>query len=187
MSKSIGYIRVSTKEQSTLRQLAGVQLDRDPYIDKVSGATRDRPALNECIAYLREGDTLHVHSVDRLGRNMRNTLEILETRLAKGVTVHFHKENLMIKIGSTDAFTQLQLQMFSICAEFERNIGKDRQQEGIAMAKEHGTRSGKPFGKQPLDMTRRNEAIEYSKQGMNISQIAKAMKLARGSIYKLLQ
>lgn len=184
---NIGYIRVSTQDQSTHRQLQGVTLDIEPFIEKISGAIKDRPKLNECLMVLRKGDTLHVHSIDRLARSIRNLLEIIDTLMTKGVTLHAHKENLIVEPDNTNPFTQMQLKLFAIFAEFERDVSKERQREGIAMTKIHGTKSGKPFGKQPLDMTRRTEAIELSKQGNNISQIAKAMGLSRASIYKLLQ
>lgn len=183
---NIGYIRVSTEEQSTSRQLHGVTLDIDPFIEKISGAIKDRPKLNECLMVLRKGDTLHVHSIDRLARSIRNLLDIIDTLMTKGVTLKAHKENLVVDPDNTNPFTQMQLKLFAIFAEFERDVSKERQREGIAMTKINGTKSGKPFGKTPLDMTRRDEAINYSKQGMNITQIAKAMNLSRASIYKLL-
>ena len=183
---NIGYIRVSTDDQSTARQLHGVTLDIDPFIEKISGAIKDRPKLNECLMVLRKGDTLHVHSIDRLARSIRNLLEIVDQLKSKGVTLHAHKENLIISPDESNPFASMQLKMIAIFAEFERDVSKERQREGIAMTKIHGTKSGKPFGKTPLDMTRRDEAIELSKQGNNISQIAKAMKLSRASIYKLL-
>ena len=80
---NIGYIRVSTQEQSTARQLHDVLLDIDPFIDKVSGAIKDRPKLTECLMVLRKGDTLHVHSIDRLARSIRNLLEIVDTLKTK--------------------------------------------------------------------------------------------------------
>ena len=183
---NIGYIRVSTEDQSTARQLHGIPLDMEPFIEKISGVIKDRPKLNECLLVLRKGDTLHVHSIDRLARSIRNLLEIIDTLMIKGVTLHAHKEGLVVNPDNSNPFTQMQLKLFAIFAEFERDVSKERQREGIAMTKIHGTKSGKPFGKQPLDMGRRQEAIELSKAGNNISEIARAMKLSRASIYKLL-
>ena len=182
---NIGYIRVSTKEQSTGRQLEGVLLD-ETFTDKVSGVVRDRPNLNICIKMLRSGDTLHVHSVDRLARSLRDVLEILDTLLYKGVAVHFHTENLIFSPHADNLYHTFMLQIMGSVAQLERCISKSRQREGTAYAKENGTRSGKPWGNQPLDMTKRNEAIELSKQGNNISKIGRLMKLSRSSIYKLL-
>ena len=91
--KSIGYIRVSTISQNTERQLYGVELDR-VYEDKCSGKNTDRPALKECLSYLRDGDILHCHSIDRLCRNLSDLLNLVQGLLARGVSVFFHKENM---------------------------------------------------------------------------------------------
>jgi DNA invertase Pin-like site-specific DNA recombinase len=181
----IGYKRVSTREQSTDRQLEGIKLD-EVFEDKVSGIVRERPNLNICIKMLRSGDVLHVHSVDRLARSLRDVLEILETTLAKGVCVHFHTENLIFSPHSDNLYHTFMLQIMGSVAQLERCISKSRQREGIAIAKERGTKSGKPFGKQPLDMRLREPAIELCKQGMNISQIARELKISRPSVTKLL-
>ncbi len=183
----IGYIRVSTKEQSTARQLEGIHLDMEPFEDKISGVLKDRPKLNECLMVLRKGDTLHVHSMCRLARNLRHLQEIVDNLMIKGVSIHFHKEGLIFKGDSSNAFSKLLLQILGSISEFERTNMKERQAEGIAITKIKGTRSGKPFGNQPLDINKlRPIAIEHSKSGMNISQIAKAMNLSRPSISKLL-
>ena len=183
---NIGYIRVSTQEQSTARQLHDVLLDIDPFIDKVSGAIKDRPKLTECLMVLRKGDTLHVHSIDRLARSIRNLLEIVDTLKTKCVTLHSHKENLIISPDESNPFASMQLKMIAIFAEFERDVSKERQREGIAMTKLNGTKTGKPFGNQPLDMALREPAISLCCKGYNISQIAKELKISRASVYKLL-
>jgi DNA invertase Pin-like site-specific DNA recombinase len=183
----IGYIRVSTQEQSTARQLDNVKLDMPAFEDKISGIIKDRPKLNECLLVLRKGDTLHVHSMCRLARNLRHLQEIVDSLMQKGVNIHFHKEGLIFKGDSTNAFSMLMLQLLGAVSEFERTNMKERQAEGIAISKIRGTRSGKPFGNQPLNIDKlRPIAIEHSKSGMNISQIARAMNLSRPSITKLL-
>lgn len=181
---NIGYIRVSTREQSTARQLDGIKLDQ-VYEDKISGVLRDRPNLNICMQVLRQGDTLYIHSMCRLARSLRDLLEIVDILVKRGVTIKFHTEGLTFT-AIENPFATMQMQILASVAQFERTISKSRQREGINIAKSKGTRSGKPFGKQPLDMTRRPEAISLSMQGLNISQIAKAMKLSRPSISKLL-
>ncbi len=181
----IGYRRVSTGEQSTARQLVGIDLERI-YEDKASGATKDRPELNRCLDALREGDTLHVHSVDRLSRSMRDLLDIVDVVLKAKANLIIYSPRLQFTSDHDDFLQTFQLKLFGIIGELERSMSRQRQTEGIAHAKASGTKSGKPFGKQPLDMGRRGEAIELSKQGNNISQIANAMKLSRASIYKLL-
>jgi len=161
---NIGYIRVSTKEQSTARQLEGVNLDLPAFEDKISGVLKDRPKLNECLLVLRKGDTLHVHSMDRLARNLRHLEEIVIDLMARGVNIHFHKEGLIFSGDKSNTFSMLMLQLIGAVAQFERSNGKERQSEGITIAKRKGTKSGKPFGNQPLDMSRRSEAITLCDQ-----------------------
>lgn len=181
----IGYKRVSTADQNTARQLAGIELER-VYEDHASGANKDRPELKRCLDALREGDTLHVHAVDRLSRSMRDLLDIVDTVLKAKANLIIYSPRLEFSSQTEDYLQTFQLQLFGIVGQLERAMCRVRQTEGIAHAKLKGTKSGKPFGKQPLDMTRRDDAINYSKQGMNITQIAKAMSLSRASIYKLL-
>ena len=187
-SQSIGYIRVSTREQSTGRQTDGMEslkLDK-VFTEKVSGKSKDRPELNACIAYAREGDTVYIYSIDRLARSLGDLEAIINELVTKGVTVTFIKESQTYSRDNSNPFNKVLLQVLGAFAEFERNIMLERQAEGIAHARLNGTKSGKPFGKQPLDMNRRTEAIELSKQGNNITDIARHMKLSRASIYKLL-
>ena len=132
--KSIGYIRVSSISQNTERQLHGVELDRI-YEDKCSGKNTDRPALKECLSYLRDGDTLHCHSIDRLCRNLSDLLHLVKGLLARGVSIVFHKENMRFEAGKTDQFQELQLSIIGAVASFERQMILERQREGIALAR----------------------------------------------------
>lgn len=182
----IGYKRVSTTEQTTARQLTDIQLDR-VYEDKISGVVKDRPELNRCLDALREGDTLHVHSVDRLSRSMRDLLDIVDQVLKAKANLIIYSPKLEFTSNSDDYLQTFQLQLFAIIAQLERAMSRQRQREGIAMAKANGTKSGKPFGTQPLDMSRRDEAIKLCESGLNVSDIARTMKLSRTSIYKLLK
>jgi DNA invertase Pin-like site-specific DNA recombinase len=103
----IGYIRVSTAEQNTARQLDGIELDRT-FTDHASGKSIERPALSEALAYLREGDTLTVHSIDRLARNTKQLLEIVETLNARGITIEFVKNNLTFTASNNDHTAKLK-------------------------------------------------------------------------------
>lgn len=183
----IGYKRVSTEEQSTERQLAGVHLDRDAFEDHVSGAKRDRPQLELCLLTLREGDVLHVHSVDRLARSLIDAIDIINRVLSVGASIIIYSPRLEFSSDKENPYNTFQLQLFASIAQLERAMIRERQREGTARAKLHGTKSGKPWGTQPLDLRRAQEAIDLLEQGHNISAIAKAMKLSRGSIYKLLK
>jgi len=181
----IGYKRVSTGDQSTVRQLANIELER-VYEDHASGGNKDRPELKRCLDALREGDTLHVHAVDRLSRSMRDLLDIVDIVLKAKANLIIYSPRLEFSSQSEDYLQTFQLQLFGIVGQLERAMCRQRQREGIAYAKANGTKSGRPFGTQPLDMTRSAEAITLCDQGNNISQIAKAMKLSRASVYKLL-
>lgn len=183
---NIGYKRVSTVDQSNDRQLAGIQLDKPAFEDKCSGATKDRPQLKLCLLTLREGDILHVHSVDRLARSLIDAVSIIREVLSVGASIIIYSPRLEFKSGNDNPYATFQLHLFASIAELERGMIRERQREGTARAKLNGTRSGKPWGTQPLDMTRRNEAISLRSTGMSKRQIALTMKLSRPSIDKLL-
>lgn len=138
---NIGYIRVSTADQNTDRQLDGVALDKR-FEDKLSGSTTDRPQLLTMIEWAREGDVVHVHSIDRLARSMSDLLKIVADLNAKRVAVRFHKEDMTFT-GEDSPMQKLMLNMMGSFAQFEREVMKERQREGIAKAKEKGVYKGR--------------------------------------------
>lgn len=180
MTKQLGYIRVSSVDQNSSRQLDGIHLDK-VFTDKMTGSARDRPQLDALIDYARDGDVLHIHSIDRLARDLRHLQEIVSLLVGNGVTVQFHAESLTFN-GNDNAMNTLLLQVMGAFAQFERTMIKSRQREGLLKAKQLGKHCGRPT----IDYKRRDEAIQLCKQGMNISQIAKTMNLSRPSIKKLL-
>lgn len=182
----LGYKRVSTKDQNTDRQLQGIHLDKEPFIDYISGAKLDRPNLELCLLTLREGDVLHVHSADRLARKLTDALHIIERVLKAGATIIIYSPRLEFTGNTSNPYSLFQLQLFSSVAELERGLMRERQREGIARVKITGTKSGRPFGKPPLDMTRRDEALRLRSEGLSNRKIALEMKLSRPSIAKLL-
>lgn len=137
----VGYVRVSSVDQNTERQLDGLQLDK-VFTDKVSGATTDRPQLIAMLDYVREGDCIVVHSIDRLARSLVDLLALVQELNAKGVHVHFHKEKLQFT-GDDNPTQHLMLSMMGAVAQFERSMIKERQKEGIAKAKEAGVYKGR--------------------------------------------
>ncbi|POG12956.1 resolvase [Pseudomonas putida] len=138
---NIGYIRVSTADQNTDRQLDGITLDKR-FEDKLSGSTTDRPQLLAMIEWAREGDVVHVHSIDRLARSMSDLLKIVADLNAKRVAVRFHKEDMTFT-GEDSPMQKLMLNMMGSFAQFEREVMKERQREGIAKAKEKGVYKGR--------------------------------------------
>lgn len=178
--QNIGYIRVSSEGQNTARQLEGIKLDKE-FIDTMTGSVKNRPQLEACLSYLRKGDTLHVHSIDRLARNLRDLQEIVEGLIIKEVTIKFHSENLIFT-GDENPMAILMLQMMGAFAEFERKMTKTRQKEGIIAAKKKGKHLGRP----KLEKSLVEIATGLKTEGLSIIEISKRMKLSRPSVYKLL-
>ena len=134
---TIGYIRVSTVEQNTDRQLDGLQFDKT-FTEKCSGGSTNRPALEAMLEFVREGDTVIVHSIDRLARNSVDLLRLVSDFKTLGVSVVFHRENLTFSAGHQDPMNELMLSMIGAFAQFERSVLKERQAEGIEKAKKKG-------------------------------------------------
>lgn len=182
--KQIGYIRVSSTDQNTARQLDGFHLDKI-FTDKCSGKDTSRPQLVACLDYLRDGDTLHVHSIDRLARNLQDLLRIIESLNQRDVSVSFHKEGLTFSAGKAeDPFQKLQLQIIGAVAQFERAMIRERQREGIAIAKAAGKYKGrKPsFTPEQAELARKMVADGQSK-----TEVAAYFGVSRTTLYKALQ
>jgi DNA invertase Pin-like site-specific DNA recombinase len=183
--QNVGYIRVSSIGQNTERQLADVKLDMI-FEDKISGKNLDRPQLDACLKHLRDGDTLHVHSIDRLARNLQDLLNTVTQLVNRGVSVAFHKENLTFKAGKAgndSAMQVLMLQMLGAVAQFERTLIRERQREGIDQAKQRGQKLGAPA---KLSQTQIDEIKALlSVAGADKSSIAKQFGISRPTLYKL--
>lgn len=174
----VAYRRVSTVDQHTDRQLDGMNFDK-VFEDKCGGGDTNRPALTALLDYVRDGDTVHVHSIDRLARNSRDLLSLVEGLKERGVTVIFHKESLTFDAGKSDPFKELMFHMLGAFAQFERSIIAERQREGIAKAKSKGVYKG---GKKVLD---RDKVLAMLEDGMGPSAIAKELGIGRMSVYRI--
>jgi DNA invertase Pin-like site-specific DNA recombinase len=177
MSK-IGYTRVSTLDQSTDRQELG---DIRIFEDKASGKSTDRPALQEMLAYIREGDEVVVYSIDRLARNLRDLEDIIKEVNSKGASVTFMTEKLTFS-GSDDAMSTLMLQMIGAFSQFERSMIRKRQAEGIAAAKAKGKDSPYKGRKQSID---RKVVMKMLNAGEGMTAVARALGVSRQSIYRI--
>ena len=173
----IGYRRVSSEGQN---------LDRQDFVcdkmfeEKVSGAKRDREALTAMIEFAREGDEVIVWSVDRLARDLRDLQDIIQRLNDKGVSVSFLKERLVFSGDADDAFARLQLQMMGAFAEFERNIIRERQREGIARAKARGVYKGR---KKTID---ENRIRTMKADGHSVTEISEVLGVSRMTVYRSL-
>ncbi len=179
--QQVGYIRVSSVQQNTDRQLADIALDR-VFEEKVSAKDTSRPQLQACLNHLRQDDTLHVHSIDRLARNLFDLQKIVKELVAKGVSIHFHKEN-MIFSGEANPMQQLMLQMLGSFAQFERALIKERQKEGIDAALNKGIKFGAPSKLNPEQL---NTLKAKAAAGADKSKLAKEFGISRPTLYKLI-
>jgi DNA invertase Pin-like site-specific DNA recombinase len=138
VGQRVGYVRVSTLDQNLERQLDGVQVDRT-FSDKASAKDTERPALKEMLQYVREGDTVVVHSMDRLARNVVDRVQIVEGLTNRGVHVEFAKEHLTFT-GEDSPMSTLMLHLLGAFGQFERAILHERQREGT-----HSPKSAAPI------------------------------------------
>src|SRR5450631_860923 len=179
--KRIGYIRVSSIDQNTARQLDGVELDK-VFTDKASGKDTNRPQLKAALDYLRDGDVLLVHSMDRLCRNIGDLLNTIQALSERGVAVEFVKES-PIFTGNDSAISKLMLTIMGGVAEFERAMIRERQLEGIAKAKQ----AGKYRGRQSTMTAAQVKAIrDRATAGENKSSLAREFGVTRQTIYNVL-
>ena len=179
--KRIGYIRVSSIDQNTARQLDGVELDK-VFTDKASGKDTNRPQLKAALDYLRDGDVLVVHSMDRLSRNITDLLHTVEMLNTRGIVVEFVKEALVFT-GDDSAMSRLMLTIMGGVAEFERAMIRERQLEGIAKAKQ----AGKYLGRQStMTGAQIKEIRDRAAAGENKSALAREFMLSRQTIYNIL-
>jgi DNA invertase Pin-like site-specific DNA recombinase len=180
--KTVGYIRVSSLDQNTARQLDGMQLDK-VFTDKASGKDTNRPQLQAALDYLREGDKLIVHSLDRLARNLDDLRKIVYNLTNKGVVVEFVKEHLIFT-SDDSAMGRLLLSVMGAFAEFERAIIGERQREGIALAKNRGVYKGR---KPSLSDERVAEMRQRVADGEPKAALAREYRISRETLYQYLR
>ena len=180
MSK-IGYIRVSTEHQETARQqeiMDSYKVDRI-FSEKLSGASIDRPQLKAMLDYVREGDTLYVESISRLGRSTKDLLNIIDTLTDKKVTLISHKE----KIDTDTPTGKFMLTVFAALSQLEREQLKQRQREGIEIAKVQGKYTGrKPI---PIDWDKFSKLYgEWKSKNITGRDFMRRMELSVNTFYR---
>lgn len=174
----VGYKRVSTVDQNTARQLEGVEVEK-LFVDKASGKSKDRPELAAALDYVREGDTLVVHSMDRLARNLEDLRSVVRDLTCRGVRVEFVKESLTFT-GEDSPMNVLLLSMLGAVAEFERSMILERQREGIAIAKAQGKYKGR---KAALNSEQLEELRARRAAGEPVAALAREFGISRQSVY----
>ena len=174
----VGYLRVSALDQKEVRQLDGMELDKR-FTDKVSGKDRNRPHLEQMIEFVREGDTVFCHSMDRLARNLDDLRLLVKKLTGKGVKVCFVKESLTFT-GEDSPMANLLLSVMGAIAEFERELIKERQREGIAIAKKRGAYAGR---KRNLTPAQAVVLLERIAAGESKTKLANELGVSRNTIY----
>ena len=183
----VGYIRVSSLDQNPDRQIEDLKAQRVEklFIDQVSGKNVDRPELQKMLSFVREGDSLYVHSLDRLARNLADLLNLVQDLTGRGVSVHFLGEKLDFDAGKDSSPTsKLMLSMIGAFAEFERSMIRRRQAEGIALAKERGVYRGRQRSvtDEQIESVRKQMAL-----GVPLSVAVRKVGICRATAYKYLR
>ena len=178
----IGYIRVSTLDQNPERQLEDISVDRT-FVDKASGKDVHRPELEALIDFIRSGNTLVVHSMDRLARNLDDLRRIVQTLTDKGVHIEFIKEGLTFT-GEDSPMANLMLSVMGAFAEFERALIRERQREGIALAKQRGAFRGRKRILSDKDLQKLKNRVA---SGEKKTQVARDLGISRETLYQYLR
>ena len=178
----IGYVRVSSFDQNPERQLEQVSVNR-LFTDKASGKDTQRPELERLLAFVREGDTVVVHSMDRLARNLDDLRRLVQGLTQRGVRIEFVKESLTFT-GEDSPMANLMLSVMGAFAEFERALIRERQREGISLAKQRGAYRGR---KKALSPERVVELRRRAAAGEQKAKLAREFGISRETIYQYLR
>jgi DNA invertase Pin-like site-specific DNA recombinase len=179
----VGYLRVSSLDQKELRQLEGVKLDKR-FVDKASGKDLLRPQLELLIGYVREGDTVVCHAMDRLARNLDDLRKLVLGLTERGVHVRFEKENLTFT-GEDSPMSHLLLSVMGAFAQFERDLIRERQREGIALAKlREGAYTGR---KHSLTPAQAKELCRRVAEGESKTALAGEFSVSRQTLYRYIE
>lgn len=182
LGQRIGYIRVSSFDQNPERQLENTKVAKT-FTDKASGKDTDRPALEALLSFVREGDTVVVHSMDRLARNLDDLRRLVQKITKRGIRIEFVKENLIFT-GEDSPMANLMLSVMGAFAEFERALIRERQREGIALAKQRGAYRGR---KKSLSPERVVELRSRADSGEQKTALAREFGISRETLYQYLK
>jgi DNA invertase Pin-like site-specific DNA recombinase len=178
----IGYIRVSSFDQNPERQLENILLDKT-FTDKASGKDVHRPELEDLKAFAREGDTVIVHSMDRLARNLDDLRRLVQELTSRGIRVEFVKESIAFT-GEDSPMANLMLSVMGAFAEFERELIRERQLEGIALAKQRGAYQGRKKALSPRQAATLRQKVS---EGHPKAKIAREYGISRETLYQYLK
>lgn len=185
-SAKIAYARVSTDDQNLDRQLETLKAycPDKIFTDHLSGKNLERPGFQQMLDYVREGDIIYVASMDRMARNLDDLLSTTKLLQSKGITVHFLKENICLNPGTeTSSMSKLIMSIMGAVAEFERSLIRERQREGILLAKARGVYKGR----KPIDPDKMQEARKLIDEGFTKTKVCEKRHISRQTLYKYLK
>ena len=177
----VGYARVSSEDQDL-----GVQIEAlttfgagKIFSEKITGSRRARPQLDACLNYLRESDVLVVTRVDRLSRSLRDLQNLVHVLDQQGIVLQATEQPIDTGGAAGKAF----FDMLGVFSEFETNLRRERQREGVARAK----KAGKYKGRQPTAQAQSTEVIELTRQGLSRAMVAQQLGIGIASVYRILK
>jgi len=178
----IGYVRVSSFDQNPERQLENISVNK-VFTDKASGKDTKRPELEALLAFAREGDTVVVHSMDRLARNLDDLRRLVQMLTKRGIRIEFVKEGLHFT-GEDSPMANLLLSVMGAFAEFERALIRERQREGIALAKKRGAYRGRKKALSPEQVA---DLRQRAAAGDQKAALAREFGISRETLYQYLR
>lgn len=178
----IGYIHVSSLDQNPERQLEQVSMDR-VFTDKASGKDTRRSEVESLLAFVRQGDTMVVPSMDRLARNLDDLRRLVQEVAKSGVRIEFVKENLTFT-GEDSPMANLMLSVIGAFTKFERALIRERQREGIALAKQRGVYRGRKKSLSPEQIATLKQRIAAGEQK---ARLARKFGISRETLYQYLR
>ena len=182
LGQRIGYVRVSSFDQNPERQLEQVDVSKT-FIDKASGKDTQRPELDALLSFVREGDTVVVHSMDRLARNLDDLRRLVQKLTKRGVRIEFIKESLTFT-GEDSPMANLMLSVMGAFAEFERALIRERQREGIALAKQRGAYRGRKRALSSEQIIVLKQRVKNNEQK---AKLAREFSISRETLYQYLR
>jgi len=178
----IGYVRVSSFDQNPERQLENISVNK-VFTDKASGKDTKRPELEALLAFAREGDIVVVHSMDRLARNLDDLRRLVQMLTKRGIRIEFVKEGLHFT-GEDSPMANLLLSVMGAFAEFERALIRERQREGIALAKKRGAYRGRKKALSPEQVA---DLRQRAAAGEQKATLAREFGISRETLYQYLR
>jgi DNA invertase Pin-like site-specific DNA recombinase len=182
LGQRVGYVRVSSYDQNPERQLEHIEVSR-VFTDRASGKDTNRPELELLLAFVREGDTVVIHSMDRLARNLDDLRRLVQRLTSCGARVEFVKEGLTFT-GEDSPMANLMLSVMGAFAEFERSLIRERQREGIELAKGRGVYRGRKRALSPDQVAGIRQRVSCGEQK---SVLAREFGVSRETIYQSLK